>query len=183
MSVAPRRTRWYAGLGAALARRRVRLGFLSAAVVLWLAEPTSRSVTWGAIVAAIGELIRIWAAGHVEKSREVTRSGPYRFTRHPLYLGSSIIGIGIAVASASWLAAALVFGYLAAAITAAIRAEEAYLREKFGGDYDAYAARTAAPMIRSFSAARARANREHHTIAGLIVALLLLAFKVGYSIR
>jgi len=161
----------------------VTLGFVFAAVVLWFAAPTRTSLLWGAIIAGIGELIRIWAAGHVEKSREVTRSGPYRFTRHPLYLGSSIIGIGIVVASASWLVAAIVLGYLATTITAAIGAEEAHLRDKFGSEYDAYAARIAPPMMRSFSMARALDNREHHTIAGLVVALLLLAFKVGYSIR
>jgi protein-S-isoprenylcysteine O-methyltransferase Ste14 len=166
-----------------LARWRVSLGFLLAAVVLWLAQPTRMSLLWGALVAGLGELIRLWAAGHVEKSREVTRSGPYRFTRHPLYLGSSVIGVGIAIASASWLVAAIVLGYLALTISAAIRAEEAHLREKFGGEYDAYAARIAPPMIRSFSMTRALANREHHTIAGLVLALLLLAFKVGYSIR
>lgn len=166
-----------------IARWRVTLGFLFAAIVLWLAEPTRTSLLWGALAAGVGELIRIWAAGHVEKSREVTRSGPYQFTRHPLYLGSSIIGIGIAVASASWLVAAIVLGYLAVTITATIRAEEAHLREKFGGEYDAYAARSAPPMIRSFSMRRALDNREHHTVAGLVVGLLLLAFKVGYSIR
>jgi protein-S-isoprenylcysteine O-methyltransferase Ste14 len=166
-----------------LARWRVTLGFVLAAVVLWFAQPTRTSLLWGALVAGLGEVIRVWAAGHVEKSREVTRSGPYRFTRHPLYLGSSVIGAGIALASASWLVAAIVLGYLALTISAAIRAEEAHLREKFGGQYDAYAARIAPPMIRSFSMTRALANREHHTIAGLVLALLLLAFKVGYSIR
>jgi protein-S-isoprenylcysteine O-methyltransferase Ste14 len=166
-----------------LARWRVTLGFVLAAVVLWFAQPTRTSLLWGALVAGLGEVIRVWAAGHVEKSREVTRSGPYRFTRHPLYLGSSVIGVGIALASASWLVAAVVLGYLALTISAAIRAEEAHLREKFGGEYDAYAARIAPPMIRSFSMTRALANREHHTIAGLVLALLLLAFKVGYSIR
>jgi protein-S-isoprenylcysteine O-methyltransferase Ste14 len=166
-----------------IARWRVTIGFVLAAIVLWLAEPTRTSLLWGAVVAALGEMMRVWAAGHVEKSREVTRSGPYRFTRHPLYLGSSLIGIGFAVASASWAVAAIVLGYLATTITAAIRAEEAHLREKFGTEYDAYAARTAPPMIRAFSLTRALDNREHHTIAGLVVALLLLAFKVGYSIR
>ncbi len=171
MSVAQRIARW-----------RVTLGFVLAAVVVWLAAPTRTSLLWGGLVTVVGELIRVWAAGHVEKSREVTRSGPYRFTRHPLYLGSSIIGIGIAVASASWIVAAMVVGYLATTIAAAIRAEEAHLRDKFGGEYDAYAARTAPPMVRSFSLTRALANREHHAVAGLTCALLLLALKVGYSI-
>jgi protein-S-isoprenylcysteine O-methyltransferase Ste14 len=166
-----------------IARWRVTLGFVLAAVVLWLAEPTGTTMLIGALVALLGEMIRIWAAGHVEKSREVTRSGPYQFTRHPLYLGSSIIGVGVAIASGSVVVAAIVLGYLATTITAAIRAEEAHLRDKFGGEYDAYAARQAPPMVRSFSIKRALANREHHTVAGLVVALLLLALKVGYSIR
>ena len=174
--------RTWARLAVALARRRVFLGFACGAAVLWLAAPTWRSLAAGAAVAAVGEAIRVWAAGHVEKSREVTRSGPYQFTRHPLYLGSSVIGLGIAIASARWAVAALVTLYLATTITAAIRAEEAHLREKFGGDYDAYALRTAPPMIRSFSVARALANREHHTLAGLLAALTLLALKVRLSL-
>ena len=166
-----------------IARWRVSLGFVFAAFVLWLAAPTTSTLLAGGAIATLGELIRVWAAGHVEKSREVTRSGPYRFTRHPLYLGSSIIGAGVAIASASTVVAILVITYLAVTITAAIRAEEAHLREKFGGEYDAYAARTAPPMVRPFSIRRALANREHHTIAGLAIAFGLLALKVGYSIR
>jgi protein-S-isoprenylcysteine O-methyltransferase Ste14 len=166
-----------------VARWRVTLGFVFAAMVLWLAQPTAQTLMIGAAVAAIGEFIRIWAAGHVEKSREVTRSGPYQFTRHPLYLGSSIIGVGIAIGSGSWAVGILVIVYLATTITAAIRAEEAHLREKFGAAYDDYATRVAPPMIRSFSIQRALANREHHTIAGLVGAFVLLALKVGYSIR
>ena len=165
-----------------VARWRVGLGFLFGAIALWLATPTWRSVAVGGAVALVGELLRVWAAGHVEKSREVTRSGPYQFTRHPLYVGSSVIGMGIVMACASWAVAAIVVVYLATTIAAAIRAEEAHLREKFGGEYDAYVARAAPPMMRSFSAARARANREHHTLAGLGAALGLLALKVGLSL-
>jgi protein-S-isoprenylcysteine O-methyltransferase Ste14 len=162
-----------------LARWRVPLGFAASALVLFLAQPTIASLGLGSAIASFGELIRVWAAGHIEKSREVTRSGPYRFTRHPLYLGSSIIGLGIAIAANDPVVAAVVVTYLAVTITAAIRAEEAHLREKFGGEYDAYATRSAAPMVRSFSMARAVANREHHAIAGLLLALTLLAWKVG----
>lgn len=165
-----------------IARRRVTLGFILAAVVLWVAQPSWRSLAIGAMVAAVGEAVRIWAAGHVEKSREVTRSGPYRFTRHPLYLGSSIIGVGIAIASGRPIVAAVVLIYLAITITAAIRAEEAHLRDKFGGEYESYVQRLAPPMRRSFSAARALANREHHAVAGLLTALALLALKVQLSI-
>ena len=143
------------------------LGFVFAAIVLWLATPTPRSLMIGAAIAIIGESIRIWAAGHLEKSKEVTQSGPYRYTRHPLYLGSSLIGIGMAVIANNLIVAAIVIAYLALTLTAAMRSEEAHLREKFGDAYDAYAEKRAEPMIRQFSWARAVGNREHHTIADL----------------
>ena len=160
-----------------LARRRVALGFILGAVVLWLAQPTPASLWRGAMVALIGEAIRVWAAGHLEKSREVTRSGPYRFTRHPLYLGSSFIALGIAVAASSLWVAAVVALYVCTTIPAAIVSEEAHLREKFGGDYDAYKTRLAPPMARPFSLARARVNPEHHTIGGVLLGFALLASK------
>ena len=161
-----------------LARWRVFLGFVFAAVVLWLATPSPQSLMIGAAIAIVGESIRLWAAGHLEKSKEVTQSGPYRYTRHPLYLGSSLIGIGIAAASNNLLVAAIVIAYLALTLTAAMRSEEAHLREKFGDAYDAYAERRAEPMVREFSWARAVGNREHHTIVGLLSGLLLLAGKI-----
>jgi protein-S-isoprenylcysteine O-methyltransferase Ste14 len=161
-----------------LARWRVFLGFVFAALVLWLATPTRQSLMMGAVVAVIGESIRLWAAGHLEKSKEVTQSGPYRFTRHPLYLGSSLIGIGLAVAANKLLVAIIVIAYLALTLTAAMRSEEAHLREKFGDAYDAYAERRAPRIERAFSWERAMHNREHHTIAGLAAGLLLLAGKL-----
>ena len=160
-----------------LARWRVFLGFVFAAIVMWLATPTRNSLLVGAAIAVIGECLRLWAAGHLEKSREVTRSGPYRYTRHPLYLGSSIIGVGIAVASHHLMVAAMVVGYLLLTLTAAMRSEEAHLREKFGDAYDAYAEKRAAPMDRPFSWPRAIGNREHHTMIGLATGLALLAIK------
>jgi protein-S-isoprenylcysteine O-methyltransferase Ste14 len=167
----------------AIARRRVPLGFLCGAVVLWLAQPTWDSLAIGGALAAAGEALRVWAAGHVEKSREVTRSGPYHWLRHPLYVGSSIIGAGLAVTAASRPVAILIAVYLLTTIPAAILAEEAHLREKFGGAYDAYIKRQSPPMVRSFSLARARSNREHQTVIGLMAALALLALKVQLSIR
>ena len=132
----------------------------------------------GAAIAIVGESIRLWAAGHLEKSKEVTQSGPYRYTRHPLYLGSSLIGIGMAVVANNLIVAAIVIAYLVLTLTAAMRSEEAHLREKFGDAYDAYAEKRAPKVERSFSWQRAIYNREHHTIAGLISGLLLLMAKV-----
>ena len=162
-----------------LARWRVALGFVMAAVVLWRAAPSWTSMAIGASVALAGEALRVWAAGHLEKSKEVTRSGPYRYTRHPLYLGSTLLGVGLAVASNRVEVMVLVALYLATTLTAARRSEEAHLREKFGDAYDAYAEKRAAPMDRPFSWARAVHNREHHTLIGLALGLLALALKIG----
>ena len=160
-----------------LARFRVFLGFVFAAVVIWLASPTLNSLLLGAGIAIAGECLRLWAAGHLEKGKEVTRSGPYRYTRHPLYLGSSTIGMGIATASNNLIVAAIVVAYIALTLTAAMRSEEAHLREKFGDAYDAYAEKRATPMDRPFSWSRAIGNREHHTMLGLGTGLALLAVK------
>ena len=161
-----------------LARWRVFLGFVFAAIVVWMATPSPRSLVIGGALAITGELIRLWAAGHLEKSKEVTQSGPYRYTRHPLYLGSSLIGLGMAAVSNNLLVAAIVVTYLVLTLTAAMRSEEAHLREKFGDAYDAYAEKRAPQVERSFSWQRAFYNREHHTIAGLVAGLVILAGKM-----
>ena len=106
-------------------------------------------------------------------------SGPYRYTRHPLYLGSSLIGIGMVIVANNLVVAIIVIAYLALTLTAAMRSEEAHLREKFGDAYDAYAEKRAPRVERAFSWQRAIHNREHHTIAGLLAGLLLLAAKLS----
>jgi protein-S-isoprenylcysteine O-methyltransferase Ste14 len=192
-------------LTAALARRRVALGFISGAGVLVLAHPTSTSIAVGMTIAAAGEALRIWAAGHVNKAREVTSSGPYRWVAHPLYLGSSIMGLGLAVACASVGVAALIALYLTLTLTAAMRREESFLRQAFGDRYDRYrrgdlasssdGARAIPPSTlgrddlsgvegqaseRRFSMRQALANREHRAVVGLLLATLLLVWKATY---
>jgi protein-S-isoprenylcysteine O-methyltransferase Ste14 len=169
-----------------LARLRVPLGFVFGALVLWLAQPTAGSLMLGSLFAALGEGLRIWAAGHLNKSREVTMSGPYRWLAHPLYVGSSIMGAGLAIASANVVTAVLVTIYLGAAVTAAVRSEEAFLRRAFGARYERYRGASAGEAAtidarRRFSAARAMANREHRAAIGLAVAVLLLLLKATYN--
>ena len=160
-----------------IARFRVTIGFIASIAVLWLARPTGRSLIAGAAIAAIGEGIRLWAAGHLEKGREVTTSGPYAVTRHPLYLGSTIIGVGLAVAASDAIVAVLVIAYLAITLTAAIATEEAHLTEKFGRAYPAYRDGQAVGERRRFSFGRARRNREYRAVAGLLIAIAVLALK------
>ena len=169
-----------APLSRRLARLRVPLGFVFGLAVLILARPTWRSILVGALIGLAGEGIRFWASGHLEKSREVTRSGPYRFTRHPLYVGSSVMGLGVAVGTASWIVLVLVVVYMGSTIAAAIRTEEAFLRERFGDQYDEYARSRAPAMERPFSLERAWRNREYRAMVGLLVAIALLSIKAAW---
>ena len=170
-------------LASILARRRVTLGFLVGALVLWLAQPTGETLLMGGAVASAGEALRIWAAGHLNKSREVTASGPYRWLAHPLYVGSSIMGVGLAIASGSVSVAALIAIYLGLTITAAVASEEAFLRRTFGEGYDRYKRAGGAheDTRRRFSLALALANREHRAAIGLAAAVLLLFLKATYN--
>jgi hypothetical protein len=169
---------WRTRLAEALARKRVPLGFACGAVVLWLARPTAASLLSGIAVAGAGEAFRFWASGHLEKGLEVTRSGPYRLTRHPLYAGSAVIGLGIAIACGRLSVAATIAAYLALTVLPAITTEEATMRRAFGGQYDAYLKSRLEPVDRPFSLSRAVKNKEHRAVAGLIIFAAILAAKV-----
>jgi protein-S-isoprenylcysteine O-methyltransferase Ste14 len=167
-----------ADMSTRLARWRVPLGFASAVAVLVAARPAWSAWQAGLGVACVGEAIRIWAAGHLEKGREVTRSGPYHWTGHPLYVGSSIIAVGAAIACRSVLVALLIALYMSSTLTAAIRSEEAFLSRTFGETYDRYRRSAAGRGTRRFSWARARKNREYRAVIGLAAGFALLALKI-----
>ena len=115
-----------------VARRiRVPLGFAFAVLYFWLARPTWRFLALGLVGIVPGLLIRALASGHVRKNEALATSGPYAYTRNPLYLGSLLIGIGFAVAARScWVGVVLVVMFFAIYLPV-IRGEEAFLRQKF----------------------------------------------------
>lgn len=165
-----------------LARARVTLGFLCGALVLWLAAPTGTTLGYGAAIALAGECLRIWAAGHLNKSRDVTSSGPYRWIGHPLYVGSAVMATGLAVASNRGAATMVIALYVIVTLTAAITSEEAFLRRAFGDRYDRYRRGDAVGGGHErFSVSRMMANREYRAAAGLALAWLLLALKATYN--
>lgn len=170
-----------------LARFRVALGWVFAPLVLILANPSRESIVVGTLVGLVGEGVRVWAAGHLNKAREVTSSGPYRYVAHPLYVGSSIMGVGLGIASRNPIAAGLIVMYLVVTLRAAIKSEETFLRRTFGDQYDLYrrwdrANDRASRSARRFSMAQAVANREYRALVGLLAAMLLLALKATYNV-
>jgi protein-S-isoprenylcysteine O-methyltransferase Ste14 len=171
-----------AWLAEALARRRVSLGFVFGAVVLWLAQPTRGTLAIGTAIAIAGECLRIWASGHLNKALDVTASGPYRWLAHPLYAGSSIMAVGLAVMADHFVVTALIALYLVVALSAAVISEETFLRRTFGDRYDRYRrGDRSGEERRRFSLDRAIANREHRAVAGLALAVLLLVLKATYN--
>jgi protein-S-isoprenylcysteine O-methyltransferase Ste14 len=115
-----------------IARRiRVPLGFLFAVIYFWLARPTWRSMVLGAILILPGLLIRALASGHVRKNESLATSGPYAYTRNPLYLGSLLMGVGFCVAARSWWVGVALVVMLLAIYVPVIRGEEEFLRGKF----------------------------------------------------
>src|SRR6201989_817530 len=124
--------------GTWIQRWRVPLGFLCGAVFIFFARPTPRALVIGASVSLLGLALRAWAAGHIRKNAQLALSGPYAFTRNPLYLGSFLLGLGFTIASGQ-----LVLGLLFVALFLGIyfpvmRVEASTLAELFGEDYEAY---------------------------------------------
>jgi protein-S-isoprenylcysteine O-methyltransferase Ste14 len=121
-----------------IARRiRVPLGFAFAVFYFWLARPSVRSIVLGLCGIVPGLLIRALASGHVRKNEALTTSGPYAYTRNPLYLGSLLIGLGFAIAALSWWIAAALVAMFVGIYLPVIRDEEVFLRNKFP-DFAAY---------------------------------------------
>jgi protein-S-isoprenylcysteine O-methyltransferase Ste14 len=122
-----------------IARRiRVPLGFLFAVLYFWLARPTWRSMVLGAIGVAAGLLVRALASGHVRKNEALATSGPYAYTRNPLYLGSLLMGMGFCVAARSWWVGVALVVMFVAIYLPVIRDEEAFLRRTFP-EFEEYA--------------------------------------------
>ena len=114
-------------------RIRVPLGFLFAAFFLCLARPQWWSLAAGSAVALAGVWLRAIASGHVNKNEELATSGPYAYTRNPLYFGSIVIAAGFALAALRWEIAVALIILFAAIYLPVIRGEEQFLGEHFAG--------------------------------------------------
>src|SRR5437899_10481506 len=120
-------------------RWRVRLGYPLAAIVLWFSRPTPQSILLGGMVGLPGLWLRAYAAGYLHKQEVLTVTGPYAYTRNPLYLGSSILALGAAIATRSWISASLLILSFAIFYSMVMRREEKELCSRHGAAFDAYA--------------------------------------------
>ena len=171
------------------------MGFVFAAVFLWLARPSWRTIVASLVLVVPGLWLRGYASGYVKKNAELATSGPYAHTRNPLYLGSMLIAFGFAAAAASWMILIALAALFAAIYIPTILGEETYLREHFA-NFEAYAREvprllprlTAARTVGGyaeveqggFSGALYRKHREYNALmgAGAIYAALVLRFML-----
>jgi protein-S-isoprenylcysteine O-methyltransferase Ste14 len=134
---------WIARWQRVARRIRVPLGFMTAALYLFELSrraPLPVAMAWSLVLVLPGVWLRAYAAGYVKKNRELTQTGPYAYTRNPLYLGSMLIAAGFAVALLSWpMAAVLAVGFAIIYIPV-IASEERFLRATFP-DFDEYCRR------------------------------------------
>ena len=170
-----------------IARRiRVPLSFAFAIAYVWLARPTRTSLLAGGLLLVPGLLLRGLASGHVQKDRQLTASGPYAYTRNPLYLGSLILAAGFVVAARSWWIPAILLIMFVAIYVPVIAGEERYLRQTFP-EYDDYARhvpRFAMRLTRygtqrgTFSSERYWKHREYNAVLGCVAVLAVLVVKL-----
>jgi protein-S-isoprenylcysteine O-methyltransferase Ste14 len=170
-----------------VARRiRVPLGFILAVVYFWLAQPTKTSLIIGTLVLVPGLLLRGLASGHVQKEKQLTTSGPYAYTRNPLYLGSLMLAAGFAIAARSWWIVAVMFLMFAAIYIPVIAGEERTLRQKFPG-YEDYARHVPRMLPRltpfgsqhsAYSSALYWQHREYQASIGCVAMLAVLVIKL-----
>jgi protein-S-isoprenylcysteine O-methyltransferase Ste14 len=127
-----------------IARRiRVPLGFVTAALYLfelWRKPPHMMAIAWSLLLVLPGLWLRGYASGYVKKNRELTQTGPYAYTRNPLYLGSVLIAAGFAVALLSWQVAAMLAAMFLIIYVPVIASEERFLRSTFP-DFEVYCRR------------------------------------------
>ena len=175
-----------------IARRiRVPLGFGFAVLYIWIAHPSWTSLAVGTLLTIPGIALRALASGHVKKNEELTTSGPYAYTRNPLYLGSLIMAIGFAVAARSiWVFVVIVILFLAIYLPV-IRSEESFLRGRFP-TFEDYARNV--PRLRprltgyqarssSFSRSLYSQHREYNAVLGTAAVLAALVAKLIWASR
>lgn len=172
-----------------LQRVRIPLGFLFAIVFLVFARPQAITLAVGAAIAVIGLLIRAWASGHIRKAKTLAVTGPYAYTRNPLYVGSLLMGVGFTVSAGVWWLALLFCVLYLGIYFPVMRVEAGDIREIFGEEFDEYE-RNVPLFVPRFTRWKSTGGkfdfqlylryREYRAAIGVAAALAVLAAKAYY---
>ena len=169
-------------------RWRVRTGFICLILAIILASPNLPFLLGGIGICFLGLLIRTWSSGYLRKEKELAISGPYQYTRNPLYLGNFIIGISVVIATLSWWVLGIFIAYFVLFYPLAIKKEKERMKELFPREYGEY--KKKAPLFfpswkpfhlpgkNKFSWKLFRKNKEWRALIGALLFWLTLAFKM-----
>ncbi len=164
---------------------RVRLAgiYAAAALLVILARPSPLWMAAGLALVVPGEAVRLWAAGHLLKSKELVTSGPYAYTQNPLYLGRLLILTGLALMSPApgglnWMfLVAGMAGFFGYYLPRKLRVEGARLEGRHGDRFRWYSQSVPVlfPALRRYAEAERRPwswgrmvrNREYVMVLGL----------------
>jgi protein-S-isoprenylcysteine O-methyltransferase Ste14 len=172
-----------------LQRIRVPLGFLFAVIFLVFARPDRTTLAVGAVIVLVGLLVRAWSAGHIRKAEQLAVSGPYAYTRNPLYLGSFIMGLGFTVAAGVWWLALAFCALFIGIYLPVMRVEAADMRSIFGKGFTEYERNVPLffPRLTVWQSTPAEFDsqlylryREYQAAIGAVVALALLTVKAYF---
>jgi hypothetical protein len=174
-------------------RWRVPLGFVCAALFFLLSRPRPLTLAIGGAIALPGLALRAWGTGHLRKNDALAITGPYAYTRNPLYLGSFVMGVGFTIASGRFVLGIVFAALFLGIYVPVMRVESATLMELFGGRYLRYM--EAVPLFlprlspyrdttidtARFDAGLYKRYREYQAAMGLVIAWALLALKAYIS--
>lgn len=177
--------------GTWIQRWRVPLGFLFAALFILFARPRAATLVTGAAVSLVGILLRAWASGHIRKNDALAVSGPYAYTRNPLYLGSFVLGIGFTIGAGRWWLGIVFAAFFLGIYLPVMRVESATMSQLFGETFEAYAGAVPLflPRLTPFRSGAASIGfdrrlylryREYRATLGLLIAWGLLVFKAYF---
>lgn len=177
--------------GTWIQRWRVSLGFVCGALFLLFARPRPVALLIGAAISLVGLLLRAWAAGHIRKNSVLATSGPYAFTRNPLYLGSFLLGLGFTIGSGRWPLGILFAVLFLGIYLPVMRVESRTLAQLFGESFQQYS--RVVPLFfprltpyrggeekMEFDGSLYLRYREYRAALGLVIAWGLLVFKAYY---
>jgi protein-S-isoprenylcysteine O-methyltransferase Ste14 len=167
-----------------VARLRVPFGFVLVLAFAWFAHPTARSMGAGLPISLAGLALRAWAAGHLEKNKDLAQSGPYAYVRNPLYIGTLLVAAGLVIAARQWALAPLFGAVFLLVYLPAIQLEEQHLRNLFPKFAD-YAQCVPAlwptlhPLVstQAFRGSLYTYNREYQALLGFVAGVALLCVK------